>query len=85
MYNLHPTKQTITVANGTVYAVQSEGEVVLQSICGSILTLKVELYVPTAKNILSGSKIVQSPKHRVEIDSVGTRIIRNAGSCLLCI
>jgi hypothetical protein len=25
MYNLHPTKQTITVADGTVYPVQSEG------------------------------------------------------------
>jgi hypothetical protein len=31
--------------------------------------------------ILSGSKIVQNPKHRVEIDSVGTRIICNAGTC----
>jgi hypothetical protein len=39
------------------------------------------LYVPTAKNILSGSKIVQNPKHRVEIDSVGTRILCNAGTC----
>jgi hypothetical protein len=34
----------------------------------------------TAKNILSGSKIVQSPEHTVEIDSVGTRIICNAGT-----
>jgi hypothetical protein len=38
------------------------------------------LYVPTAKNILSGSKIVQNTKHRVEIDSVGTRIISMAGT-----
>jgi hypothetical protein len=38
MYNLRPTKQTIT--DGTVYPVQSEGEVVLHSICGAILTLK---------------------------------------------
>jgi hypothetical protein len=38
------------------------------------------LYIPNAKNILSGSKIVQNPKHRVEIDSVGTRIICNAGT-----
>jgi hypothetical protein len=29
MYNLRPKKQTITVADGTVYPVQSEGEVVL--------------------------------------------------------
>jgi hypothetical protein len=57
----------------------SEGEVVLRSIGGAILTLKRVLYVPTAKNILSGSKIVQNPEHRVEIDSVGTRIICNAG------
>jgi hypothetical protein len=75
MYNLRPTKQTITVADGTVYPVQSEGEVVLRSICGAILTLKGVLYLPTAKNILSGSKIVQNPEHRVEIESVGTRII----------
>jgi hypothetical protein len=81
MYILRPTKQTITVADGTVYPVQSEGEVVLRSICGAILTLKGVLYVPTAKNILSGSKIVQNPKHRVEIDRVGTRIICNAGTC----
>jgi hypothetical protein len=75
MYNIRPTKQTITVADGTVYQVQSKCEVVLRSICGAILTLKGVLYVPTAKNILSGSKIVQSPEHRVEIDSVGTRIM----------
>jgi hypothetical protein len=48
MYNLRPTKQTITVADGTVYPVQSKGEVVLRSICGAILTLKGVLYVPTA-------------------------------------
>jgi hypothetical protein len=47
---------------------------------GNILTLKGALYVPTAKNILSGSKIVQNPEHSVEIDSVGTRIICNAGT-----
>jgi hypothetical protein len=81
MYNLHPTKQTITVADGTVYPVQSKGEVVLRSICGAILTLKGVLYIPTAKNILSGSKIVQNPEHRVEIDSVGTRITCSAGTC----
>jgi hypothetical protein len=80
MYNLRPTKQTISVANSTVYPVQSEGEVVLRSICGAIPTLKGVLYVPTAKNLLSSSKIVQNPKHRVEIDSVGTRIICNAGT-----
>jgi hypothetical protein len=73
-------KQTIPVADGTVYPVQSEGEVVLRSTCGAILTLKGVLYVPTAKNILSGCKIVQNPEHRVEIDSVGTRIICNAGT-----
>jgi hypothetical protein len=76
MYNLCPTNQTITVADSTVYPVQSEGE----RICGAILTLKGVLYVPTAKNILSGSKIVQNPKHRVEIDSAGTRIICKAGT-----
>jgi hypothetical protein len=38
------------------------------------------LYVPPAKNILSGSKIVQNPKHRVEIYSVGTRIICKTGT-----
>jgi hypothetical protein len=78
--NLRPTKQSITVADGTVYPVQSEGKVVLGSICGAILTLKGVLYVPTAKNILSGSKIVQNTEHRVGIDSVGTRIICNAGT-----
>jgi hypothetical protein len=80
-YNLRPTKQTITVADGTVYPVQSEGEVVLKSICGAILTLKGVLYIPTSNNILSCSKIVQNPRHRVETDSVGTRIICNAGTC----
>jgi hypothetical protein len=80
MYSLRPTKQTITVADGTVYPVQSKGEVVLQSICGAILRLKVVLYVSTAKNILSGSKIVQNPDHRVELDNVGTRIICKAGT-----
>jgi hypothetical protein len=80
MYNLRPTKQTITVADSTVYPVQSKVEVVLRSICRAILTLKGVLYVPTAKNILSGRKIVQNPEHRVEIDSVGTRIICNAGT-----
>jgi hypothetical protein len=80
MYNLRPTKQTITVAGSTVYPVQSKGEVVLRSICGAILTLKGVLYVPTAQTILSGSNIVQNPEHRVEIDSVGTRIICNAGT-----
>jgi hypothetical protein len=77
MYNLRPTKQTIAIADDTVYPVQS---VVLRSICGAILTLKGVLYVPTAKNILSGSEIVQNPEHRVEIDSFGTRIICNAGT-----
>jgi hypothetical protein len=81
MYNLRPTKQTITVADGTVYPLQSEGEVVLHSTYGAILTLKGVLYTPTAKNILSGHKIVQNPKHRVEIGSVDTRIICNAGTC----
>jgi hypothetical protein len=52
MYSLRPTKQTITVADGTVYPVQSEGEVLLQSICGAILTLKGVLYIPTANYIL---------------------------------
>jgi hypothetical protein len=80
MYNLRPNKQTITVADGTVDPVQSEGEVVLRSICGAILTLKGVLYVPTTKNIISGSKIVENPEHRVVIDSVGTRIICNAGT-----
>jgi hypothetical protein len=46
----------------------------------AILTLNGVLYVPTAKNILSGSKIVQNPEHRVEIDNVGTRIICKAGT-----
>jgi hypothetical protein len=46
----------------------------------SILTLKGILYIPTAKTILSGSKIVQNPEHRVEIDSAGSRIICNAGT-----
>jgi hypothetical protein len=80
MYNLRRTKQTITVANGTVHPVQCEGEVVLQSICEAILTLKGVLYVPKAKNILSGSKIVHNPENRVEIDSVGNRIICIAGT-----
>jgi hypothetical protein len=39
----------ITVADGTVYPVQSEGEIVLRSICGAILALKGVLYVPSAK------------------------------------
>jgi hypothetical protein len=43
MYNLCPMKQTITVADGTVYPVQSKGKVVLRSICGAILTLKGDL------------------------------------------
>jgi hypothetical protein len=30
--------------------------------------------------ILSGRKIVQNPKHRVEIDSVGTKIICDTGT-----
>jgi hypothetical protein len=40
MYNLRPTKQTITVADGTVCPVKCKGEVVLRSICGAKLTLK---------------------------------------------
>jgi hypothetical protein len=36
----------IMIADGTVYSVQSEGEVVLRSICGAIRTLKGVLYVP---------------------------------------
>jgi hypothetical protein len=38
------------------------------------------LYIPTAKNILSGTKIVQNPNHSVEIDSVVTRIICSSGT-----
>jgi hypothetical protein len=79
MYNLRPMKQTITAA--TVYPVQSKGDVILRSICGAILVLKGVLYIPTANNIISGSKIVQNPEHRVEIDSVCTRIICNTGTC----
>jgi hypothetical protein len=82
MYNLRPTKQTITVADGTVYPVQSKSKVVLRSIRGATLTLKGSLYVPTAKNILSDSKVVQNPEHRVEIDIVASRIICNAGNRL---
>jgi hypothetical protein len=62
--------------------VQRKGEVVLRSICFAILKLKGAQYVPTTKNILRGSRIVQNPEHHVEIDSVGTRIICNAaGTC----
>jgi hypothetical protein len=68
------------VADSTVYPVQSEGEVVLRQFRGAILTLKGVLYTPTDKNILNGSKIVQSPEHQVEIDSVGNRIMCNAGT-----
>jgi hypothetical protein len=60
MYSLRPTEQTITVADGTVYPVQSKGEFVLRSICGAILTLKGVLYVPTAKNILRPVKRFQN-------------------------
>jgi hypothetical protein len=80
-YSLCPTKQTITVADSTVYPVQSKVEVVIWSICGDILTLKGVMYLPTAKNIPSDSKIVPNPEHQVEIESVQTRIIYNAGTC----
>jgi hypothetical protein len=60
---LLPYVQMVNVVNGTVYPVQSKGEVVLWSICGAILTLNGVMYIPTAKNVLSGRKIVQIPEH----------------------
>jgi hypothetical protein len=65
---------------GTEYPVQCEGELILKSICGSILTLNLVLYAPEAKNVLSGSRLVQGKGHRVEIDTVGTRLECNTGT-----
>ena len=69
LFNTRPTDRVITVADGTDYPVQCEGELILKSICGAILTLKSVLYVPEAKNVLSGSRLVQGKGHRVEIDN----------------
>jgi hypothetical protein len=82
MYNTRPTDSVITVADGTEYAVQCEGELILKSICGAVLTLKSVLYVPEAKNVLSGSRLVlvQGKGHRVEIETVGTRLVCNTGT-----
>jgi hypothetical protein len=67
--------------HGTEYAVQCERELIIMSICGAVLTLNSELHVPEAKNVLSGSPLVQGKGHCVEIDTVGTRIMCNTGSC----
>ena len=72
--------RVITVADGTDYPVQCEGELILKSICGAVLTLNSVLYVPEAKNVLSGSRLVQGKGHRVEIDSIGTRLVCNTGT-----
>ena len=80
MFNIHASERTITVADGTQYPVQSEGELAIKSICGAVLTLKAVCFVPEAKNVLSGSRLVQGKGHRVEIDSIGTRLICNEGT-----
>ena len=81
MFNLRKSDRTITVADGTQYPVLSEGELAIKSICGAVLTLKAVCFVPEAKNVLSGSRLVQGKGHRVEIDSVGTRLVCNKGTC----
>ena len=80
MSNICMLERMITVTNGTQYPVLSEGELAIKSICGAILTLKAVCYVPEAKTVLSGSCLVQGKGHRVEIDSVGTRLVCNQGT-----
>jgi hypothetical protein len=75
MSNNHPSNRVIIVADGTEYAIQGEGELVLKNICGAVLTLNSVLYVPEAKNVLSGSGLVQGKAHHVEIDSIGTVLV----------
>jgi NAD(P)H-flavin reductase len=55
---------------------------VLKRICGAVLTLKSILYILEAKNVLSGSCLVEDKGHRVEIDSFGTRLVCSTGPVL---
>jgi hypothetical protein len=57
------------------------GGLVIKSICGAVLTLYSVLSVPEAKNVLSGSRLVQGKGHCVEIDNIGTRLVCNTGTC----
>ena len=75
MFNIRALERTITVADGKQYPVLSEGELAIKSIW-----LKAVCYVPEAKNVLSGSHLVQGKVHRVDIDSVGTRLVCNKGT-----
>ena len=45
MFNIRASERTITVADGTQYPVQSEGELAIKSICGAVLTLKAVCFV----------------------------------------
>jgi hypothetical protein len=67
MFNTRPTDRVIKVANGSEYAVQFKGELIIKSICGAVLALNSVLYVPEAKTVLSGSRLVQGKGHRVEM------------------
>jgi hypothetical protein len=80
MYNTRPTDSVITVADVTEYSMQCGGEMRLKSICGAVLTLNSVIYVPEAKNVLSCSRLVHSMGHRVEMDTVGTRLVCNTGT-----
>jgi hypothetical protein len=38
------------------------------------------IYIPKAKKVLSGSRLVQGKGNVVEIDSIGTRLVCNKGT-----
>jgi hypothetical protein len=64
------------VADGTEYAVQQcKGELVIKSICGAVLSLNSVLYLPKAKNVLSGSRLVQGEGHCEETDNIEHRYL----------
>jgi hypothetical protein len=80
MFNTRPTDRVISVADGTENTVQCKGELVIKILCGAVFTLNSLLYLTEAKNVLSGSPLVQHKGHRVEIDNIGTRVVCNTGT-----
>jgi hypothetical protein len=59
MFHTRPSDRNISVADGTEHPVQCEGEIVLNSICGAVLTHSSVLYAPEVKKVLRDSRLVQ--------------------------
>ena len=72
-------KDYISVVGGTKYWAECTGDLILRSREGPVLILRDVMYIPQARNIISGTRLAANKTHTMQLDDRGFTLVCKEG------